>query len=1680
LRRYGALTLKIILWIIGIIIFLVLLLFVLIRVPSVQSWARTKAVNYLEGKIGTKVEINRISLNLPKLIVLEDIYFEDQQRDTLLAGDTLKVDVSLLKLLDNKLEINEIDLRGITANVHRNADSVFNFDYIIKSFAGEQKKEPKPEDTTSTMKFSIDKINLDRIRIGYKDAPSASDVSFYLGHFDTRIKEFDLDKMKFNVPKITLRNVNARVIQGKPAVEPKPMEQHEAESNEPINIDLKFGTLDLSGIKVFYQNDISAMKADVNLGKLEVESDKLDLKNQSISLNNLDLSNSEILFQLGKKAQARVVAKEAGKAAEATANNWKFTAKEINLDNNNIRFDNFNMPVLRKGMDFAHMDVKQLNLNAEDLVYGIDTISGKIKSGSFKEKSGFDLRRLETSFFYGSKEAYLNDLDIETSVTRIRDNIRITYPSIESISTNLGDLGIDANLNQTKIGFKDILILAPALANTVPLKGNTNAVLNINGRVKGKVKNLEIPNLEISGLGGTKIKASAKTRGLPDMNKAWLDINIDNFSTRRSDILALVPRGTIPANISIPEAIRLQGKFTGGMKNFSTDLSLNSSYGSMKTIASYDARVKGGERYKANLRIFNFNVGRLIKNDSIGRLTLAANVTGAGTNPKTMRARAVGKLIKAEFNGYTYRNLNIDGTANQGTMSAKANMADPNLHFNMNASANMSKKYPAVKLNLNIDSVHLQKLNLMKDDLRFHGKLVADLPTADPDYLNGSITLSNALIAKDGERFSLDSVSIVSTANADSNSLKLRSEIMSANIQGKYKLTQIGLAMQDLISKYFSTTTKKQAAKYDPQYFTFNAKIVNAPIFRQLAPDLKELATIVLNGNFDSRNQQMAVNGSIPRILYGTNDLNNLQLRVNTTDTAINYSVTLDRIHTGSIQLLSTSIAGNVQNNTVYTAIQTKDKENKTDYRIAGALKALEDAYQFSLNPNGLLLNHTRWTVSNDNAIQFGAKGIQATNFVLSNANQQLSINTSPPGLNNPLLVDFRNFQIETLTNIVKQDSLLVGGTINGNATVRNFEASPIFTSDLNIRNFSFRGDTVGNIAIKVNNEQANTFAANVNITGQGNQVDLTGFYYTNNSSFDLDLNIGNLSMKSIEGFAMGSIRQAKGNLQGKLDITGTTSAPAIRGGIGFKDVAFNVTMLNSYFRIQDAAQISFNDEGIRLSDFSLIDSANNKASLNGMVYTKTYTDFRFDLRLNATNFRVINSTGLDNDLFYGKLYIDTRLGIKGTMTSPVVDGSLKIDPNTDFTIVLPSNDPSIEEREGIVEFVDKDNPQLSKVFKDPADTLNKSGITGMDVSVNIELDKEAQINVLVDPANGDMLRMKGAAQLTAGIDPSGKVNLTGNLTVEEGSYDLSLSFLKRRFEIKKGSSLTWSGEPLMATADVTAVYVANTAPIDLVEAQLGSEPQTTLNTYKQKLPFNVNLMLRGELMKPDISFDIVLPEDNYTVSSDIISNVNGRLTQLRSDPSELNKQVFAVLLLGRFVSENPFQSSAGGGGLESTARQSVSRVLSDQLNNLAGDMIGGVQLEFDLQSTDDYTTGERANRTDLNVGLSKRLLNDRLKVTVGSNFELEGPRQQNAKTSNIAGDIQAEYQLSKNGRYLLRAYQKNQYQVALQGQVIETGVGFVITMDYNKFREIFGKSREEKRRQRARRSAKETTKENE
>jgi hypothetical protein len=171
-----------------------------------------------------------------------------------------------------------------------------------------------------------------------------------------------------------------------------------------------------------------------------------------------------------------------------------------------------------------------------------------------------------------------------------------------------------------------------------------------------------------------------------------------------------------------------------------------------------------------------------------------------------------------------------------------------------------------------------------------------------------------------------------------------------------------------------------------------------------------------------------------------------------------------------------------------------------------------------------------------------------------------------------------------------------------------------------------------------------------------------------------------------------------------------------------------------------------------------------------------------------------------------------------------------------------------------------------------------------------------------------------------------------------------------------------------------------------------------------------------------------------------------------------LNKQVFALLVLNRFVQEDPL-ASEGGGGAGTIARQSVSRFLTQQLNQWTARNISGIELNFDVQSYDDYSTGQSEGRTEVGIGLRKQF-NDRFSVQVGGSLDVEGERTRQNNLSDITGDILIEYKLTDDGRYKLKAFRQNEYEGIIEGTLTETGAGVLYTRDFDRWRDLFTKNK--------------------
>lgn len=1679
-KRILRIALKTVMW----IFLLIVVVFLLLLTPPVQNFIARKATNYLEKKLQTRVEIGRLYLTLSGKVAIDHFYIEDRQKDTLLSAGRLRVNMSFTKLLFGKksLDIKSILLEDATAKIRRPiVDTAFNFQFIVDAFGGGSSDSVKVSAESEAMPIAIGTVDLNRVRFVYNDVVTGNDLDAFLSHFDTRIEKFDIDKLSFIIPRTNINGITARFSQVTPLVIVPPEKIQQVKTQEPNTqaapaLMMQFGEVDLQQAKLDYRDSVGAMYANIDLAKLNIRPARpFDLDDQKFDLGDVLLENTKAIIRQDKRmVSAEKVQKNKENEAKDTMNGVvpipSIYATNLVLHNIDLQYDDNNQPKVSQGIDYAHLKANVPAIEAKQVLFAADSIRANLTTAQMTEQSGFKLDDLRTDFLYTKDQAYLHGLYLKTPGTELKRDIAIRYESIEALAADIGNMAITADIEDSRIAVRDILAFAPMLRSQ-PAFSNPNATWYLNTKLNGRISDLNIEYLQASGLSNTKVDLAGRITNMTDPNRFNANLVIRQLSSTRSDVVSIMPANTLPSNITLPNRFDLRGKVNGGMAKVNTDLVLATDLGNV-TLKGMMQDITDAKNavYNVVIHTSNLNLRTILQDTTLGPVTLDMTAKGRGYDLKTTEASFNGIVRSAVYNHYNYQQLRFDGNVRNHLLTAKASMSDPNITFALDGSADLAGDFPRnVKLDMMVDSIKAKELHLTPDVLTYHGKITADFASADPDNLMGNMIVTENVLVQGTQRITLDTIKVDAGKYGDTSYLQLVSDIATARVQGRYRLTQMPGIIARTIQPYYALGLDTAGRKPDPYDFTVNAVVIDKPLVRSLVPGLEKAVNVRLNSRLSSQEGMQATITATDLLMQGT-EAKGLNVTINTTDSALNVNAVAQQIRSGSaIQLDSTFVTAAIANNIVDFDVAIRDGAQKDKFTLGGLLKQERNGdLVFSLNPNELLLMYDRWNVSPENKIRIGSNGgYNATNFTLSQSGQQVSINSTSADLNAPMDVKFTSLRLSTFTEMFMSDSTMIDGVLNGQLNLRNLATTPGFTGDLKVTDFSFHKDTIGNVDIKAENRAGNTYAGTVTVSGKGNDAVIDGIYNANSSTFDATMDLRRLPMKTIEIMSNGALRYASGDVNGRFKLTGTPTKPRINGDLNFNQAAFNVSMLNSYFTINQE-KIRFTDNGLVFDRFQVKDSTGNNLTVDGTVATTNYTNYKFNLAIDANDFKALNSTRKDNKLFWGQLYFTTNLQVGGTEASPSVEGRLAVNDKTKMTITLPQNDPGVVDREGIIEFVDMDAPNTDSLFMAAVDSLNRSFITGMDINLNVEVDKNAEFNIIVDEGNGDFLNLKGAAQINTGIDPSGKINMVGQYEVEQGAYQLSFNMIKRKFDIEKGSKIVWEGEPTAATLDITAKYIAKAAPFDLMNGNL--EP-TEKNYYLQRLPFDVLLKMEGPLLKPIITFDIQLPNNqNYGgVRADVLADTRTRLEQLRQNTGDMNKQVFALLLLNRFVGENPFASSTGGGNVgENLIRQSVSALMADQLNRLAEGLISGVDINFGIESNDDYTSGERQSRTDLNVGLSKRLLNNRLTITVGSDITLDGPAPTN-NSSMIGGNVAVDYSLSADGRYKIRAYTTNDYQGVIDGYVVESGVGFIITLDYNHFRQIFMSRRrqEEERKKR-------------
>lgn len=1654
--------LKIFGYIIGSILILIIGFVIFLTTNSGQVFLTKQVNNFLQNKITTPYHIGRIKYKIPNSIGLEQVYFEDQHADTLVYINNLEIGIDMLGLLKSDININKVKLEDANVNLHRSGtDTFFNYQFLIDAFVSKTASDTitiQVDNTDSVnskpLQLTVGNVEFSNVRFRFQDEPGGMDFGAKVKSLKLVPSSINLEQFAFDINELHIDGVQSNLTMKESIL---PSDPDTSTTSTPFVLNIK--DIKLQNLAYLMEDKTSPLYMDVKVGKLEGAIPLFDLEQMLVDVSKIGLEESKIKIVLGKNTKAiQTTANKEDIASKSDTSNWKIVANEVLIKNLQFSIDDDNVPQQNVGMDYSHLNANNINLRALNLKYSLDSISGEIKQLTLKEQSGLDIQEFRTNFVYHNQGASLRDLYLKTPQTILQDELVVGYKSLDDISNNLGKTALNINLKQSQVGINDILIFTP-LAQRSLLTPYQNQLINLSTNLTGTLENLNINQLMISGLSGTQMNLNGTLNGLPNAEKLSYNFRIKHIETVKKDIQPFLTPD-ITAQVDLPNFIAANGTISGNMYQYKPNLNVITSDGNATIQGLVDIKNSGNEQYDLLVNAQNLNLGKILRQDSLmGKVSTAIQVKGNSFDINRMNANFSMNVIQAQILGYNYSNISANGYLENNFANIKAIAKDPNAIFNLDAIVNLKNEFPAVQADLALEKLDLQALKLVDDTMQINGYLALDIPILDPDYPVGNIYGSEFEIALPGNKLPLDSLVIIANSSKE-NGQNINADIakmLNLNLTGNIPLTQVGNAALEHINRhYFIADSLTSAGQYDmnlAMHLRYN------PIMTRYDWNIKPFDTIKVNAALDP--VKMDVYGFIPKFVYGSNRIDSTALTINENPDLLAYQLKLKSYQNGTtFKFYEPTIDGNINGDTINANISIADSSLKEQFAFKGNLfhNINNGLSQTNITlKKGLKFNYDEWNVNDANLIAFNSLGILIKDFNLDQGEQTIQINSETDAFNSPLDININNFSLSNLTSIISGDTLLADGSLNANIDIDFDPYGPFIAANASIDNLKIFEVPFGQINADAYNINAQLYEAKVSLTGNGNNVTVAGLYDLESTTNNLDfkLKLEPLALKSIDGLTFGNLKNSTGSLKGTLDIKGTPDAPLITGLLTTDNMQTTVSMLDVAFSMP-IEQIEFTRSGINFRDFKIYDPNNQYATISGLLRTQNYTDYVMDLNINAQKWNPINSSQKDYEMLYGDLFLSANLAARGPLTAPNLSGNITVHDDTKLSFALLDDDPQLVETEGIVKFIDGRYPEmlnmdsLERVMKE----IRFSRTAQMNINLNVE--KNALFNLVIDPSTGDNLQVKGEAALNAQILPDGSIGLVGIYEIEDGYYELSFPPVRRRFKIDKGSTITLAGDPMDAIVNITARYSQNVAPYDLMQSQI-TDPEE-LVYYKQRVPTDVILKLNGKAMQPEIAFDIVIPEDKeYVVDATRITNVKNRLNILRNNPSDINKQVFGIIVLGKYIAEDPFSSGGGGVNVEQIARQSVSRFLSTQLNNLAGQFITGLELNMDLESNEDYTTGQKVNRTDLNISATKNLMDDRLSVTVGNDFLLEGSTAQTQRQASvIPGNLSADYKITKDGRYQVRAYRKNELRNIIDGYVVETGIGFRFNVQYNRFRTIF------------------------
>ncbi len=1277
------------------------------------------------------------------------------------------------------------------------------------------------------------------------------------------------------------------------------------------------------------------------------------------------------------------------------------------------------------------VDFTKLNAHLKDFRITGPDVMAIINSMTFHDHRGVQVDNLTGDFVYTKKSIVVNHLEVTTKESFLVGRVVLSYSRDDNDFSDFNNkVKFDVKLDSATLATNDIRHFYKEL--------DKNQKFSLKSKIKGTLNDFYITNMDLKDYKFSTIKGDVNFKNLFPRapGKFYMKGDFKRITSNYTDLTKLLPNilgKKLPTSIQKLGQFNFVGEMEVTQQYINADFVMNTALGIIESdLHMSDINNIDNAKYNGTIILDNFDVGDLINDKTIGKVSMNLDVYGKGFTQKYINTSFAGDVFQLKYNGYNYTKIIVDGSFKQPIFKGKFYVNDPNLFMDFNGILDLSKKDNTYDFQTKIDYANLAKLNFIKDSISvFKGDIVVKASGNSIDNLQGNLALTNASYQNKKDTYFINYLGVNSSFDSSGErAITINSpDAVEGSVVGKYKFNQLQKMTENSLGSFYSNYKPNKVLPN--QYLKFDFDI-NSKLIEIFNPDISLAKNTKLKGNISSESKNFKLDFSSPKVVAYENTFDNILVQVDNRNPLYNAYVQLDSIKTKQYKIRDFSMINTFSNDTLHFRTEFKGGKSGNDFYNLNFYHTINNDNKnvVGFNKSELQFKDYLWFLNEkenpeSNKIIFDKKGSNFSfdNITASHGNQTINfIGTWNGKQNKDLQLTFDNVNLNKVTPDVEKFKF--DGNLNGKINFK--QNNNIFqpTSTLRIDSLKVNDIALGKMNLDIKGDETlRKFYLNSNLENEN----LEAFSATGNiqivdnkTLLDIDLNFDKFNLGVLGKIGGNVITNIRGFASGNARIDGDFNNLEYNGRLFVNEVGLTIPYLNTDYVFDKNSVVDVTENKFIIRETNITDTKfNTKGSINGFIKHKQFGDWQLDLSIYTKRLLALNTVDQEDAAYYGNAFMNGTATIKGPTGNLMIKVDAESAKGTD--IKIPINDAEAADDSKFIRFK---TPEEKK--KKKGDKVIQNNYNGLELEFNFDITEIANIEVILNRESGHGMKGKGNGTLLFRINTLGKFEMFGDFSVVSGSYIFRYGgLIDKKFDVRKGGSIIWAGDPMAAVLNLEAVYKTTANPAVLIDNP----------SFNKKVDVEVIIGVKGNLTNPEPDFNINFPNVGSSLKSEIQYKLDDKDTR--------QTQALYLLSTGSFLSQ------------DGVSQNQLSNNLFEKASSLFSDIFSGDNDKISIAP--EYIVADRTpgQQTDGRFGVTvSSKINDRITVNGKVGVPVGGITE-----TAIVGNLEVQYRVNRDGTLNLRVFNKeNDITYIGQGIGYTQGIGMSYEVDFDTFKELVNK----------------------